>query len=87
MDILPIQASSVPCERIFSLSKETTTARRNKLHPTLVEALQILKILRKDAATLNFTAGFDRDEEMSKLEGCENEPPTDDLLSYLHNFV
>jgi hypothetical protein len=43
MDILPIQATSVPCERVFSASKETTTARRNRLKPKIVQALQILK--------------------------------------------
>jgi len=39
MDILPIQAFSVPCERVFSSSKETIIARRNALSPHLVEAL------------------------------------------------
>jgi hypothetical protein len=27
MDYLPIQATSVPCERVFSLAKETDTAK------------------------------------------------------------
>jgi hypothetical protein len=43
IDILPIQGSSVPCERIFSSSKETMTAWRNCISSTLMEALQILK--------------------------------------------
>ncbi|EIM89267.1 uncharacterized protein STEHIDRAFT_26255, partial [Stereum hirsutum FP-91666 SS1] len=47
VDVLPMQASSVPCERVFSSSKLTTTARRNKLSPALVEVLQILKYIFK----------------------------------------
>jgi hypothetical protein len=44
MDILPAQASSVPCERLFSSGKETCTARRNRIQPELMEALQSLKL-------------------------------------------
>ena len=55
MDYLPIQASAVPCERVFSSSAETDTKRRNKIKPELMEALQVLKFaLKKDR--LNFTA-------------------------------
>jgi hypothetical protein len=79
MDILPIQASSVPCERVFSSSKETTTARRNKLHPQLVEALQVLKFGQKNNKLLNFTAGLDKDEEMMDLKAIEEAQPTEDL--------
>ena len=43
MDILPAQASSVPCERLFSSGKETHTPRRNRIQPKLMEALQALK--------------------------------------------
>ena len=43
MDYLPIQASSVPCERVFSSSAETDTKKRNRIGPTLMEALQMLK--------------------------------------------
>jgi hypothetical protein len=43
MDYLPIQASAVPCERAFSSSAETDTLRRNRIHPVLMEALQMLK--------------------------------------------
>jgi hypothetical protein len=91
MDILPIQASSVPCERVFSSSKETTTARRNKLNPQLVEALQVLKFERKHNKMLDFTAGLDKDEEIKELEAIEEAQPTEDLdalfqsLHYLHH--
>ena len=38
-----MQASSVPCERIFSSSKETDTLRRSQLSPEMMEMLQMLK--------------------------------------------
>jgi hypothetical protein len=43
LDYLPIQASSVPSERVFSSSAETDTVKRNRIHPLLMEALQMLK--------------------------------------------
>jgi hypothetical protein len=47
MDYLPVQASSVPCERVFSSSGETDTKKRNRLASDLMEGLQILKYIRK----------------------------------------
>ncbi|KAJ3804706.1 hypothetical protein EV368DRAFT_50970, partial [Lentinula lateritia] len=48
------QALAVPCEHVFSSSKETDTLRRNSLSPIKMEVLQILKyIFRNDR--LNFT--------------------------------
>ena len=43
LDVLPVQASSVACERVFSSSKETITMRRNSLSVELMEILQFLK--------------------------------------------
>lgn len=43
MDYLPIQGTSVPCERAFSSSAETDTKKRNRLGPDLFEASQITK--------------------------------------------
>ncbi|KIK12505.1 hypothetical protein PISMIDRAFT_18700 [Pisolithus microcarpus 441] len=43
MDYLPIQASSIPCERVFSSSAEMDTKKRNQIGPILMEALQMLK--------------------------------------------
>jgi hypothetical protein len=34
MDYLPIQASSVPSERVFSSSAETDTYKCNRIHPS-----------------------------------------------------
>ena len=41
LDVLPIQATSVPAERVFSSSKETITARRSRLSTEMMEALHI----------------------------------------------
>ncbi|KII82957.1 hypothetical protein PLICRDRAFT_74446, partial [Plicaturopsis crispa FD-325 SS-3] len=43
LDVLPVQASAVPCERVFSSSAETDTCRRSNLSPKRMEMLQILK--------------------------------------------
>lgn len=43
MDVLPVQASSVSSERVFSSSKMTCTAERNRLSVQTMEALQVLK--------------------------------------------
>jgi hypothetical protein len=62
MDYLPIQASSVPCERVFSSSAETDTRRRNRMSPLMMEALQMLKFhLKKER--LNFTQGWSTTEQ------------------------
>lgn len=57
MDYLPIQASSVPCEHIFSSSAETDTKKRNRISPLLMEALQMLKFNLKKQH-LNFVEGW-----------------------------
>ena len=67
MDIIPIQGSAVPCERVFSSSKETTTARRNRIGPELMEALQMLKYSLKKGRGLDFTSGTSRDDELEQL--------------------
>ena len=87
MDILPIQASSVPCERVFSSSKETITARRNSLGPDLVEALQLLKFATKQGSRISFTEGFDKEQELTELVQKEEGEPVEDLRSYLHSLL
>ena len=54
MDVLPAQASSVPCERLFSSGKETCTPRRNRIDPKLMEVLQTLKLSSRNCS-LNLT--------------------------------
>ncbi|KIK78645.1 hypothetical protein PAXRUDRAFT_163427, partial [Paxillus rubicundulus Ve08.2h10] len=43
LNVLPAQASAVPCERVFSSGKETDTDQRSNLSPETMERLQILK--------------------------------------------
>jgi hypothetical protein len=83
MDILPIQASSVPCERVFSSSKETITARRNSLSPQVVEALQLLKFAARQGRSLSFTEGFDKDVEIEELEQREVGMSVEDMHIFL----
>ena len=86
MDILPIQASSVPCERVFSSSKETITARRNSLSPQLVEALQLLKFSTKQGRGMNSTQGWKKEDEIADLVRREEEQPVEDLRTFLNNL-
>jgi hAT family C-terminal dimerisation region len=73
MDYLPIQASAVPSERVFSSSAETDTKKRNRIHPYLMEALQMLKFaFKKDR--LNFMDGWSTDEStLSETKADTNE--------------
>ena len=79
LDYLPIQASSVPCECVFSSAKETDTLKRNRIHPVLMEALQTLKFsLKKER--FNFTSSWQTAKsEMRK----RNAGTTKDLLANL----
>ena len=43
LDILPVPASSVASERVFSSSKETDTLRRTGLGGTMMEVLQVVQ--------------------------------------------
>ena len=86
MDILPIQASSVPCERVFSSSKETITARRNALSPKLVEALQLLKYSNKQGKGISFIEGLEEAEELAELEKREEGQSVEELGTYLRDF-
>lgn len=76
MDYLPVQATSVPCERVFSSAKETDTAKRNRISPVLMEALQLLKFALKKEH-LNFTKGWSTSEAAMGSVG----KPTPDLGS------
>ena len=43
LDILAAQASSVPCKRLFSASKQTANDRRARLGASRFEELQLMK--------------------------------------------
>ena len=75
MDYLLIQATSVPCERIFSSAKDMDTAKQNQISPVLMEALQMVKYsLKKEH--LNFMAGWRTSEAAMGVS-----KPTSDLGS------
>lgn len=83
MDILPIQASSVPCERVFSSGKETATPRRNRLSPHMMEALQMLKYsTKKRRDVLNFTSGLRKETELEQMENEQQSQIVEDLPSF-----
>jgi hypothetical protein len=77
MDYIPIQASSVPCERVFSSSAKTDTKCCNHISPTLMEALQMLKFALKKGC-LDFTSAW-----MTERKDLAIDNPDGDLLSQL----
>lgn len=79
LDVLPIQASAVPCERVFSSSKETFTARRTNLNDEHMEILQIAKyLIIQERHGLDFSSGrLMTPEEL--LEKCKDLPDELDL--------
>ena len=79
MDVLPAQATSVPCERVFSSSKETCSLRRSQLGPTTIEMLQVLKHLYQ-REQLSFTTGLLAMEEDYTIEGPVTESAVLELL-------
>jgi hypothetical protein len=96
MDYLPIQATSVPCERVFSSAKDTDTAKRNRISPVLMEALQMLKYsLKKER--LNFMDGWPTSEavmsgvpvltrDLGSLFVDDPDAALDDLLNSLGKY-
>ena len=85
MDIIPIQGSAVPCERVFSSAKETMTARRSRINSDLMESLQILKFSIRKGQGLNFTAGMSRSAELSELEviNAEEASIPQDIMAFI----
>jgi hypothetical protein len=77
LDYLPIQASSVPLERIFSSSAEMDMKKCIRISPVLMESLQMLKFALKKAR-LDFTAGWITSEIDMQEQDSE-----DDLLAAL----
>jgi hypothetical protein len=89
MDVIPIQASAVPCERVFSSAKLTTTPRRNRISGELMEALQILKFAIWHGQSLDFTEGLDWDMECKEMESLENgqRQVPEDVHSFVQNLL
>ena len=85
LDYLPIQASSVPSEHVFSSSAETDTKRQNRIHLVLMEALQMLKFPLKQR-WLNFTDGWAVTEEELEYYADDDEDSAD-LLGKLTSEI
>ena len=74
LDYLPIQASAVSSEHVFSSSAETDTKKRNRIKPVLMEALQMLKFALKQSH-LDFTKNWATPKSL--MEEQEQEPERD----------
>jgi hypothetical protein len=79
LDFIPIQASAVPSERVFSLSAETNTKKQNHINPVLMEALQMLKFALKQSR-LDFTKGWIMPQSMLQEQEPELGKDLGDLL-------
>lgn len=93
MDVLPVPASSVPSERVFSSSKMTDAARRSRLTPAMFEVLQVLKFSVKRARLeLNHEWRPAQEAELEQLNADPTDPAdpaeaaTNHLLNEDRNF-
>jgi hypothetical protein len=86
MDYLPIQASTVPCERIFLSSAETDTKKQNRIRPELIKALQILKFALKKNC-LDFSAPLHLPEYHLTSDGARGANILTEMLKLKPNGV
>jgi hypothetical protein len=82
MDIIPIQASSVPCERVFSAGKETMTPCQSRILEQLMESLQILKFSIWKGRPISFTQGMLWTDELKNFEYAARVAPLGDDDAY-----
>jgi hypothetical protein len=82
MDLIPIQASSVPCERVFSSGKETMAPRRRRISAKLMESLQMMKYSIRKGRPLNFTQGMCWRDELTEFEFAAKTDPVGDAEAY-----
>ncbi|KAG8915254.1 hypothetical protein FRC02_004590, partial [Tulasnella sp. 418] len=80
-NFLPIQGSSVPCERIFSSAGLTGTDRRNRLNSVTFEALQVLKAGYKSGLVITNV------EEPENFRGEVGDGEMDLLVAYVGGKV
>ena len=62
------------------------TARRNRITPGLMEALQILKYSVCKGRSLNFTEGMSWDEELQEFEYLARTAPSEDPDTFGKNM-
>ena len=82
MDIILIQASSVPCERVFSSGKKTMAPWRRCISAKLIESLQMIKYSIWKGRLLNFTQGMQWNNELIEFEFAEKMEPVGDAEAY-----
>jgi hAT family C-terminal dimerisation region len=89
MDALPIQASAVPCERVFSSAKETMAPWQNRISPDLMDALQLLKFTLRNGRSLDFTSGLSYMDELHEMEEevSEEDDVPEDLTSFVQSLL
>ena len=85
MDIIPIQASSVACEQVFSSGKQTMTPRRGRISAQLMEALQILKFAIRKEEPLKLS-DMTWKEELKEFERLAWAAPPSDAEAYGRNL-
>jgi hypothetical protein len=69
LDLLPVAATSVSCERVFSSAKETISPRRNRLGTDTMEHLQIVKWgLKHSQPSSSFARDMFRKHELPRNE-------------------
>ncbi len=76
LDILPVPASAVASERVFSSSKETDRLRRSRLSGAMMEVLQVIKFSLKQR--LREGVGpqlLSRPEDLEEGDGLDELPP------------
>ncbi|KIK41148.1 hypothetical protein CY34DRAFT_13247 [Suillus luteus UH-Slu-Lm8-n1] len=86
MDHLPIQASAVPCERVFSSSSETDTKKRNRTSLVLMEALQVVKFLLKKER-LNFTKGWAASQKDMEYKTLHEQQESNTVLTLTNSGI
>src|SRR5882757_6433465 len=86
MDIIPIQASSVSCKRVFSSGKETMAPWRRRISPKLMESLQMMKYSIRKGRPLNFTQGMRWKDELTEFEFAARTDPVGDAEAYGHSL-
>jgi hypothetical protein len=59
------------------------TARRSRISPDLMEALQLLKFSLRQGRALDFTAGTSWEDERAEMEASHNASSPDDLDSFI----
>lgn len=71
LDILPCQGSSVPCERLFSASKQTADLHRASLGAKWFEELQIMKFAWRKKVSNLAACNWAQVEQVELGEYCE----------------